>query len=218
MLARRLAHRGVTLSGRGALRNRRASDALVSRIARSRAQAMVFTGITANGAVGLWRKVHRRLPRLKLIGSDGIADDPFPRRLIRSGTRAQRRLGRSAAKRTWISLYTRPRDAWPATGRAFYDQFRARYGREPGEYAIFGYEAMRVALDCIAAATGPALLKDQVVNAFFAIRDRDSMLGRYSIDENGDSTLSTFGIWRVAPDGRGLRYAFTVDSAAESRG
>ena len=116
---------------------------------------MVFTGITTNGAVGLWRKVQRRLPRLTLIGSDEIADELFTRGLIRSGSRAQRRLGRRAAKRTWISLYTRPTDAWPAKGRVFADEFRARYGHTPGEYAIFGYEAMQVALDCIANATGP---------------------------------------------------------------
>jgi hypothetical protein len=51
------------------------------------------------------------------------------------------------------------------------------------------------------------------VDSFFAVHDRDSVLGRYSIDENGDSTLSSYGIWRPALDGRGLRYAFTIDSA-----
>ena len=173
----------------------------------------MFTGITRNGAVGLWRAVHRRLPRLLLIGSDGIADAPFARLLVRGRNRAQRRLGRGAARRTWISLYTRPADAWPAKGRAFAEQFRARYSRDPGEYAIFGYEAMQVALGCVAGATGPDPRR-AAIDRFFAIRDRDSVLGAYSIDENGDSTLSTYGIWRPLLDGRGLRYAFTVNSAA----
>jgi hypothetical protein len=71
MLARRLQRRGITVAGRGALRHRRASATLTKQLARSHAQAMVFTGITRNGAVSLWRKVHRRRPRLRLFGSDG---------------------------------------------------------------------------------------------------------------------------------------------------
>ena len=213
MVARRLQRRGIAIAGRGALRHQHASNALIQRIAGSHAQAMVFAGTNDDGAVRLWRKVHRRLPRLKLISSDGIAEGPFARRLVRSGSRAQRRLGRSAAKRTWMTLYTRPANAWPARGRAFYEAFRARYGRDPGEYAIYGYEAMQVALGCIASATDPDP-RGRTVQAFFAIHDRDSVFGHYSIDENGDSTLSTYGVWRVRPDGRGgLRYAFTVDSA-----
>lgn len=214
MLARRLRRRGITVAGHGVIRYRRVGAKLLTRIARSRAGAMVFTGITANGAVPLWRKVHRRFPRLKLIGSDGIADPLFTPRLIRGGSRAARRLGRSAAKRTWITLYTRPPDAWPAKGQAFAQDFRARYDRAPGEYAIFGYEAMQVVLDCVASAPGDHELRQRVVQAFFGIRDRDSVLGRYSIDENGDSTLSTYGVWRVALDGRGLLYDRTIDSSS----
>jgi branched-chain amino acid transport system substrate-binding protein len=31
----------------------------------------------------------------------------------------------------------------------------------------------------------------------FATKDRDSVLGTYSIDENGDTTLTTYGIYRI---------------------
>jgi len=36
-----------------------------------------------------------------------------------------------------------------------------------------------------------------VVSAFFAIRDRDSVLGRYSVGPSGDTTLSSYGVDRV---------------------
>jgi branched-chain amino acid transport system substrate-binding protein len=213
MLARRLKGTGITVAGRGVVRRRGPSTALLRRIARSRAQAMVFTGISFNGAVPLWREVHRRRPRLRLIGPDGIADGVFSQRLMHSGGRAQRRLGRSAAERTLITLYTRPTDVWPDKGQVFADEFAARYGRPPGDYAIFGYEAMKVILDCVSAAGDGAPLRERVIDAFFKIRDRDSVLGRYSIDRHGDSTLSTYGVWRIDPDDRALVFDRLVDSS-----
>jgi branched-chain amino acid transport system substrate-binding protein len=82
-------------------------------------------------------------------------------------------------------------------GRAFFERFRARTGRAPHAYAIFGYEAMAVVLDAIDRAADPAS-RAAVVDAFFATRDRDSPLGRYSIDAFGDTTLATCGGYRVA--------------------
>jgi branched-chain amino acid transport system substrate-binding protein len=50
-----------------------------------------------------------------------------------------------------------------------------------------------------------------VIAAFRAVtRDRDSVLGRYSIDANGDTTLSTYGVQRIER-GR-LVYDRTIDS------
>ena len=68
-------------------------------------------------------------------------------------------------------------------------------------------------LDCITEADDGAGLRRRVIDAFFAIRDRDSVLGSYSIDRHGDSTLSTYGVWRIAADGTGLAYDCTVDSS-----
>lgn len=52
-----------------------------------------------------------------------------------------------------------------------------------------------------------------VVAAFGATPDRDSVHGRYSIDPNGDTTLSTYGVLGVGPRGR-LVYGRTIDSGA----
>ena len=61
--------------------------------------------------------------------------------------------------------------------------------------AIYGYEAMRLALDAIQrSGTGK---KEDIVKALFATKDRDSVLGKYSIDKNGDTTLTTYGIYRI---------------------
>ena len=64
-----------------------------------------------------------------------------------------------------------------------------KYGGEtPDPYAIYGYEAMRLALDAIErSGTGE---KADILKALFETKDRDGVLGTYSIDENGDTTLT----------------------------
>ncbi len=76
----------------------------------------------------------------------------------------------------------------PLAGSDFVANFEAEYGRSPGRYAAYGYEAMAVILDSIDRATDP-LDRAAVIDAFFATAERDSALGSYSIDEVGDTTL-----------------------------
>jgi len=76
----------------------------------------------------------------------------------------------------------------PPAGREFARDFRAEYGRIPGRYAAYGYEAMALICDSIDRAGDP-LDRSAVVEAFFATTDRPSILGTYSIDELGETTL-----------------------------
>jgi branched-chain amino acid transport system substrate-binding protein len=76
----------------------------------------------------------------------------------------------------------------PPAGRDFAERFEGEYGRRPGRYAAYGYEAMAVILDSIERASDP-LDRASVVDAFFDIADRESILGTYSIDEEGNTTL-----------------------------
>ncbi len=86
----------------------------------------------------------------------------------------------------------------PPAGREFVAAFRAEYGRAPGRYAAYGYEAMAVILDSIERASDPAD-RGAVIDAFFATADRDSVLGTYSIDEVGDTTLDRMTRVRARP-------------------
>jgi branched-chain amino acid transport system substrate-binding protein len=76
----------------------------------------------------------------------------------------------------------------PASGRELARRFRAEYGRRPGRYAAYGYEAMAVVLDAIERADDPGD-RGSVIDAFFATADRDSVVGTYSITETGETTL-----------------------------
>jgi branched-chain amino acid transport system substrate-binding protein len=158
------------------------------RVRRARADALVFGGITQNRAADLWKAVHRRNPRIQYFGGDGVAESFFTGKIPRA-TRA----------RTFITDPTRAPAAYPATGQGFFERFRAAYGKEPEPYAIYGYEAMALALDAIGRGGGK---RADTVAALFATRDRESVLGRYSIDANGDTTLAEYGGYRVDARGR----------------
>jgi branched-chain amino acid transport system substrate-binding protein len=85
----------------------------------------------------------------------------------------------------------------PAAGQRFVRAFRSRYRRSPGRYAAYGYEAMAVVLDSIRRAGASGDERDAIVNAFFDTRDRHSILGTYSIDDVGDTTLDRLAGYRV---------------------
>jgi branched-chain amino acid transport system substrate-binding protein len=61
--------------------------------------------------------------------------------------------------------------------------------------AFYGYEAMALILDAIAAGDGD---RAAIVHAARSTRDRDSVLGRYSIDDDGHTTTTAYGRLAVA--------------------
>jgi branched-chain amino acid transport system substrate-binding protein len=198
MVRRRAAAKGMTASGprraapharsvpmRGPylVWNRHARSRLKRIVRRAHADAMVFGGITDNYAAQIFNTAHQTAPRMMLIGGDGVAETIFTKRLM-PGT----------ARRILITTPGIPPSAYPPAGQAFAQAFRTRYGHTPEPYAIFGYEAMKVVLAAVDAGGGE---RSATVDAFFATRNRDSVLGRYSIDSHGDTTLSTYGVNRV---------------------
>ncbi len=88
----------------------------------------------------------------------------------------------------------------PPAGQEFVDRFRAEYGRDPGRYAAYGYEAMAIVLDAIERAGHGGTDREAVIDAFLDTSDRDSVLGTYSIDEVGDTTLDRLTGYQVDGD------------------
>jgi branched-chain amino acid transport system substrate-binding protein len=75
-------------------------------------------------------------------------------------------------------------------------------------YALYGYEAMSVILDAINRG-GPT--RAATVRAFFETRDRDSVIGRYSILPSGDTNDATYGVYRINGR-RELEYKTSVEA------
>ncbi len=71
----------------------------------------------------------------------------------------------------------------------------------PGRFTAYGYEAMALVLDSIDRADDP-LDRGSVIDSFFATTDRNSLLGTYSIDPTGDTTLARVGAYEAGSGGR----------------
>ena len=89
----------------------------------------------------------------------------------------------------------------PPAGLEFTTEFGRHFDRKPGPYAAYGYEAMAVVLDSIERADDP-LSREDVSDAFLATSERDSILGTYTIDSDGNTSLDRVGAYERGPEGR----------------
>ena len=158
--------------------NRRISRSAPSAVRRAKADCMAYTGITANGAVRLFRS--SALRGMQLYGSDGVAETGFVGRLPRS-----------VYRRTFVTVATLPTP----------DQFG---NRDP--YFAYGYEAMKVILDGLAASGGT---RAGLLGWLPTVQNRQSVLGTYGFDANGDTTLRSYGLYGVIRKGV-LAYDATI--------
>ena len=137
------------------------------------ADCFVYSGITANNAVQLYKDFSAALPDAKLYGPDGVAESGFsdPKN---GGIPAD------VASKVKVTVATLSPDQYPPEGQDFFKQYTQKYGeKNPDPYAIYGYEAMRLALDAIQrSGTGS---KEDIVKALFDTKDR-SARARHVLD------------------------------------
>ena len=146
----------------------------------------------------------RARSRRKLYGPDGVAETGFV-------SEKDGGIPASLNKQVKVTIATLSPDQYPPEGQQFFKDFTTKYGvANPDPYAIYGYEAMKVALDAIERSeTGE---RADITKALFATKDRTSVLGTYSLDENGDTTLTDYGVYAVK-DGE-LTFDQTIKAAA----
>lgn len=90
----------------------------------------------------------------------------------------------------------------PPEGQRMLVRFEAEYGRKAGPWAAYGYEATASVLAAIDRAEDP-LSRTSVIAAYFDGTQRDSVLGTYTITDEGETTLSEpIAAYRVTVDGR----------------
>ena len=164
------------------------------------ADCFLYSGITANNAVQLYKDFSAALPDAKLYGPDGVCEAGF-------ADPKEGGIPADVAAKVQCSVATLPADQYPEEGQEFFDAFREKHDEpNPNPYAIYGYEAMRLALDAIERSGTGA--KEDVLAALFDTQDRESVLGTYSIDENGDTTLTDYGIYTI--EGGELTFGQTI--------
>jgi branched-chain amino acid transport system substrate-binding protein len=94
--------------------------------------------------------------------------------------------------RCFVTFGGLPPEKLVGKGSEFVARYRERYGELPEAYAVYGYEAMGVALRAIRDAGK----KDRraIADAALALRDYDGALGSWSFDANGDTTMRTLTV------------------------
>ena len=60
---------------------------------------------------------------------------------------------------------------------------------------------MKLGLDTIAKLGAQGNSKSAVLKALFATTNRKSVLGTYGFDKNGDTTLKSYGLYKVGSSG-----------------
>jgi branched-chain amino acid transport system substrate-binding protein len=88
-------------------------------------------------------------------------------------------------------------DLYPPSAQRVLSDYRRDFVGEAGPYALYGYEAMSVVLDAIRDGGARGNDRQVVTERVFATRNRNSVLGRYSIEPDGETTLSRYGVDRV---------------------
>jgi branched-chain amino acid transport system substrate-binding protein len=159
--------------------------ALMTKIATSNSggppDLVYFGGIVDNNAGQVlkdMRAVGMTPEQVKFMGPDGIQTPSF----IDAA-------GAEVAEGTYGTVAGLPLSKLGTKGQEFLKNYQAEYGLESESYGPFGYEAASVAL----AAINSACTKDRAAirDAVFATKDFDGVLGSWSFDADGDTTLQT---------------------------
>jgi branched-chain amino acid transport system substrate-binding protein len=174
-------------------------SSLVAGVAQTRAPCVLISATADSAPARLVEQVGAALPRARIFATSGLGQSTFADP-ARGGIPI--RLGR----RVLLTVAALGPRAYPPSGRQVLARYAARYG-DPEPAAIYGYEAMSLLLSAVSRATADGSdppRRSQVTAALFQTRDRHSVLGTYSIDRSGDTTIARYGVWRIA-HGR-LRY------------
>ena len=102
---------------------------------------------------------------------------------------------------TFASL---PFEKMKGIGAQTYENYKKKFGKEPTGYALYAAEAARVALDSIKRAA-PEIEKamnvtdkrEAVRKAMANLKNFDGINGKWSFDEQGDTTLETMSGFKV---------------------
>jgi branched-chain amino acid transport system substrate-binding protein len=163
------------------------------------ADCFFFAGIVSNGGVQITKDINAALPKAKIFGADGVCTDSYTA-ASKGGVPA------SINPLMECTVATQNLPSYPG-GQQFLAAYKAKYGvSNPDPYAIYGYEAMKLGLDTITSLGAKGNDKAAVLAALFATQNRSSVLGTYGFNAKGDTSLKTYGLYKVDSKGEPVFY------------
>ncbi len=189
---------GLEVVGREGI-NPKAADyrALMNKIKDLGPDLIYFGGITQNNAGQLVKDMRNvGMTDVKFMGPDGINEQA----LI------------DAAGKDSEGVYATfggiPPKELTGKGKEWYDAYKAKFNSEPEPYAAYGYEAAQVVLQALGKVCEGN--RDAVRETVMATKDFPGLLGTWSFDANGDTTITKMSGSEVK-DGKWV-FAETLDA------
>jgi branched-chain amino acid transport system substrate-binding protein len=164
---------------------------LMNKIAQANPDVIYFGGIIENNAAQLIKdKVGAGMSNeeVAFIGPDGIFVDTL---LSQAG---------DAAEGIHVTFGGLPESELSEEGQKFVENYESQYDEPIQPYTAYAYEAANVMLDAIERASeeaGGVPEREAVVEQIFATKNYHGVLGTWSFDEDGDTTLTELSVQRV---------------------
>ena len=160
----------------------KASDykALMTKIKALGPDLIYFGGTTQTNAGQLikdMRNVGMTADQVKFMGPDGM----FEKALIDAAGKD--------AEGIYATFGGVPAKELKGTGQKWYESYKKKYNSEPEAYAAYGYEAAKVIVNAINQVCKND--RDAIREAVLNTKDFNGVLGTWSFDQNGDTTLTT---------------------------
>jgi branched-chain amino acid transport system substrate-binding protein len=192
MVAADAQKRGIALAGSAQVNTVSTTQAagyasVVHAIAASHANAVLVGAQPDVGAEALWQELYAKLPSVRLFAPSTLATNPFLNSLG------------PAASVTYVTSPILPINQYPAA-RKVLRLYQAEFSTPPTQWSLYGYEAMESVLQAIRDAGGKhADDRLDIVRAYFHLGWRNSVIGRYRINAEGDTSLARFAGYRAGP-------------------
>jgi branched-chain amino acid transport system substrate-binding protein len=184
---------GLTVLGNDGFDKKAANyRSLASKINSKHPDCIADSQVVETNGVQVGKDLAAGVPGAKLYGPDGLAISSFsdPKK---GGIPA------SDAPRWKLFVATLAPDKYPPAGKKFFADFAKAYpsNPHPDPYAIYGYESMSLILDAIQKAGKNGNNRDDVLKQLYATKNRQSVLGTYSMDSTGDSSITDYGVYTI---------------------
>jgi branched-chain amino acid transport system substrate-binding protein len=194
---------GIQVVGREGIDGSAANyRSLMNKIARVDPDAIYFGGIIENNAGQLLKdKVGAGMSNddVLFIGPDGIFVDTL---ISQAG---------NAAEGAYITFGGLPQSELTAKGQQFVQDYESQHDDAIQPYTAYAYEAANVMLDAIERASKEGeITREAVLQQVFATEDFDGVLGTWSFDEDGDTSLTELSVQQV--ENGQFEYQRTIDA------
>lgn len=156
--------------------------ALANKVKDSGSDLVYYGGIVDNNPAVLLKDLKAVIPTIKFMGPDGVNCSEF---LKQAST--------SANADTYSTFGGVPAEKYTGKAAEWLKSYNAKFSNNnPNPYAIYGYEAAKVVLAAIAKAGDKADDRATVLANVMGTKDYDGVLGKWSFDAGGDTTLTQF--------------------------